>query len=75
MGYADKMFEEALESLREDNKKLREDLDKHIQIGADFSGIINEMLGRFHVLSRGDYDYFVKRVEEALKRSRDNEKA
>lgn len=75
MGYADRMFEEALESLREDNKRLRENLDKHIQIGAEFSGIINEMLGRFHVLSKEDYDYFCKIVEKALKRNRENEKA
>lgn len=72
MGYADRMFEEALDSLREDNKKLRENLDKHIQIGAEFSGIINEMLGRFHELNKEDYDYFCKIVEEALKRNRNN---
>jgi len=70
MGYADRMFEEALESLREDNKKLRENLDKHIQIGAEFSGIINEMLGRFHDLNKEDYDYFCKIVEKALERNR-----
>jgi len=71
MGYSDRMFEEALDSLREDNTKLRKDLDRHIQIGAEFSGIINEMLGRFHDLNKEDYDYFCRVVEKALKRSRD----
>lgn len=75
MGYADRMFEEALESLREDNKKLRENLDRHVQIGAEFSGIINEMLGRFHDLNKEDYNYFCKIVEKALQRSRKIEKA
>lgn len=70
MGYSDRMFEEALDSLREDNQKLRENLDKHIQIGAEFSGIINEMLGRFYDLSKKDYDYFCKIVEKALERNR-----
>ena len=36
MGYSDKMFEEALSDLREDNKELRKNLDKHVQIGAEF---------------------------------------
>lgn len=72
MGSEDnRMMEEALESLREDNKELRKNLDKHIQIGAEFSGIINEMLGRFYDLNKEDYDYFCKIVEKALKRNRD----
>lgn len=70
MGYADKMFEEALESLREDNKRLRENLDKHIQIGADFSGIINEMLKYIEEKNREDFLYFTKMVEKALERGR-----
>ena len=70
MGYADRMFEEALESLREDNKKLREDLNKHIQIGADFSGIINEMLAYIEQKDYKDYLRFVKMVEDALQRGR-----
>lgn len=70
MGYADRMFEEALESLREDNKKLREDLDKHIQIGADFSNIINEMLAYIEKKDDKDYLLFVEMVEDALQRSR-----
>ena len=70
MGYADRMFEEALESLREDNAKLRKDLDRHIQIGAEFSGIINEMLA--YIEQRDDKDYlrFVEMVESALERNR-----
>jgi len=67
MGYADRMFEEALESLREDNLKLRNDLDKHVQVGIEFSNIINEMLGVIHSKSNEDYKYFVERVEKALK--------
>lgn len=70
MGYADKMFEEALESLREDNVKLRKDLDRHIQIGADFSGIINEMLAYIEQKDDKDYLRFVEMVEDALQRSR-----
>ena len=70
MGYADKMFEEALESLREDNQKLRKDLDTHIQIGADFAGIINEMLKYVEGKNREDFLYFTKMVEKALIRSR-----
>ena len=70
MGYADRMFEEALKSLREDNAKLRKDLDRHIQIGAEFSGIINEMLA--YIEQRDDKDYlrFVEMVENALERNR-----
>lgn len=70
MGYADKMFEEALDSLREDNKKLRENLDKHIQIGADFSGIINEMLAYIEQKDDKDYLRFVEMVEKAIERNR-----
>ena len=70
MGYADKMFEEALESLREDNVKLRKDLDRHIQIGAEFSGIINEMLAYIEQKDDKDYLRFVEMVEKALERNR-----
>lgn len=62
------MFEEALESLREDNKKLRENLDKHIQIGAEFSGIINEMLAYIEQKDDKDYLRFVEMVEKALEK-------
>lgn len=70
MSEATKMFEEALESLREDNKKLREDLNKHIQIGAEFSGIINEMLAYIEQKDDKDYLRFVAMVEEAIERNR-----
>jgi hypothetical protein len=64
------MYEEALNDLREGNDQLRKNLDKHIQIGAEFSGIINEMLGYIEKKDREDYLYFVKMVEKALERSR-----
>ena len=67
---SDKIYEEALESLREDNKELRKNLDKHIQIGAEFSNIINEMLGYVEKKDKEDYLYFVKMVEKALERNR-----
>jgi len=70
MSEATKMFEEALESLREDNQTLRKNLDKHIQIGAEFSNIINEMLGYLEKKDKEDYLYFVKMVEKALERNR-----
>lgn len=70
MGYSDRMFEEALEPLREDNSKLRKDLARHIQIGADFSGIINEMLKYVEGKNREDFLYFTKMVEKALERNR-----
>jgi len=70
MSEATKMFEEALESLREDNQTLRKNLDKHIQIGAEFSNIINEMLGYIEKKDKEDYLYFVKMVEKALDRNR-----
>lgn len=61
------MFEEELNSLREDNQKLRNDLDNHVQVGIEFSNIINEMLGVFYNKNNEDYKYFVERVEKALK--------
>jgi len=70
MSEATRMFEEALESLREDNQTLRKNLDKHIQIGAEFSNIINEMLGYVEKKDKEDYLYFVKMVEKALERNR-----
>lgn len=70
MSEATKMFEEALESLREDNQRLRNDLDTHIQIGADFSGIINEMLKYVEGKDKQDFLYFTKMVEKALEGSR-----
>jgi len=70
MSEATRMYEEALESLREDNQTLRKNLDKHIQIGAEFSNIINEMLGYIEKKNKEDYLYFVKMVEEALERNR-----
>jgi len=70
MSETTRMFEEALESLREDNKELRKNLDKHTQIGAEFSNIINEMLGYVEKKDREDYLYFVKMVEKALERNR-----
>lgn len=68
MGYADKMFEEALDSLREDNKKLRDDLDKHVQFGIASANVINEFLLYVSKKDKADYDYFVKLVEDALKK-------
>jgi len=70
MSEATRMYEEALESLREDNQTLRKNLDKHIQIGAEFSNIINEMLGYIEKKDKEDYLYFVKMVEKALERNR-----
>lgn len=70
MGYSDKMFEEALSDLREDNKELRKNLDKHVQIGAEFSGIINEMLKYVETKNKEDYLYFCKMVEKALESNR-----
>jgi len=67
---ANRMFEDALEALREDNQTLRKNLDKHIQIGAEFSNIINEMLGYIEKKDKEDYLYFVKLVEKALERNR-----
>lgn len=70
MSEATRMFEEALESLREDNLKLRKDLDKHIQVGAEFSGIINEMLAYIEQKDDKDYLRFVEMVEKAIERNR-----
>ena len=70
MSEVTRIFEEALESLREDNQTLRKNLDKHIQIGAEFSNIINEMLGYIEKKDKEDFLYFVKMVEKALERSR-----
>jgi len=70
MSEATRMFEEALESLREDNLRLRKDLDTHIQIGADFSGIINEMLKYVEGKDKQDFLYFAKMVEKVLERNR-----
>lgn len=70
MSEATRMFEEALDSLRENNQVLRKNLDKHIQIGAEFSNIINEMLGYIEKKDKEDYLYFVKMVEKALERNR-----
>ena len=67
---SNKIYEDALESLREENQKLRKNLDKHIQIGAEFSNIINEMLGYIEKKDKEDYLYFVKIVEKALERNR-----
>jgi hypothetical protein len=67
MSYSNRMFEEELNSLREDNQKLRNDLDNHVQVGIEFSNIINEMLGVFYNKNNEDYKYFVERVEKALK--------
>jgi len=70
MSEATKMFEEALKDLRESNDQLRKNLDKHIQIGAEFSNIINELLGYVEKKDKEDYLYFVKMVEKALERNR-----
>lgn len=67
---ANRMFEEALQTLREDNQTLRKNLDKHIQIGAEFSGIINEMLAYIEQKDDKDYLRFVEMVEKALERNR-----
>jgi len=71
MGSVDnKIMEDALNDLREQNSTLRKNLDKHIQIGTEFSGIINEMLGYVEKKDKEDYLYFVKMVEKALERNR-----
>ena len=70
MGYGDRMFEEALDSLREENAKLQKNLEKHVLIGAEFSGIINEMLKYIEQKDDKDYLYFVDLVEKALERNR-----
>jgi hypothetical protein len=70
MSYSNEIYEVALNDIKEDNKKLRRDLDRHIQIGAEFSGIINEMLA--YIEQRDDKDYlrFVEMIENALERNR-----
>ena len=70
MGYSDKMFEEALDSLREDNRKLQSNLEKQILTNADFSGITNEMLVYIEKQDDKDYLYFVDLVDKALERNR-----
>jgi hypothetical protein len=70
MSYSNKIYEEALNDIKEDNKKLRKDLDRHIQIGAEFSGIINEMLAYIEQKDDKDYLRFVEMVEKALERNR-----
>jgi len=70
MSEATKMFEEALKDLRENNDQLRKNLDTHIQIGADFAGIINEMLKYIENKDKEDFLYFTKMVEKVLLRSR-----
>lgn len=73
MSYGDRMFEEALDSLREDNKRLQSNLEKQVLTNADLSGIINEMLiyieKQDNTLQK-DYMYFVKLVEKVLERNR-----
>jgi len=70
MGYSDRLFEEALENLREENAKLQKNLEKHVLMGAEFSGIINEMLKYIEQKDDKDYLYFVDLVEKALERNR-----
>ena len=71
MGSEDnKMFEDALNDLREENAKLQKNLEKHVLMGADFSGIINEMLKYIEKKDDKDYLYFVNLVEKALERNR-----
>ena len=70
MGYGDKVYEEALHSLREENVQLQKNLEKHVLMGADFSGIINEMLKYIEQKDDKDYLYFVDLVEKALERNR-----
>jgi hypothetical protein len=70
MSYSNEIYEVALNDIKEDNKKLRRDLDRHIQIGAEFSGIINEMLAYIEQKDDKDYLRFVEMVEKALERNR-----
>lgn len=70
MGYGDRLFEEALDSLREDNRKLQSNLEKQILTNADLSGIINEMLVYIEKQDDKDYLYFVDLVDKALERNR-----
>jgi hypothetical protein len=70
MSYSNKIYEEALNDIKEDNKKLRRDLDRHIQIGAEFSDIINEMLTYIEQKDDKDYLRFVEMIEKALERNR-----
>ena len=67
---SDNIYLEAIESLREDNAKLQKNLEKHVMVGAEFSGIINEMLKYIERKDDKDYLYFVKLVEKALERNR-----
>jgi hypothetical protein len=70
MSYSNEIYEVALNDIKEDNKKLRRDLDRHIQIGAEFSGIINEMLAYIEQKDDKDYLRFVEMIEKALERNR-----
>jgi hypothetical protein len=70
MNCSNKIYEEALNDIREDNKKLRKDLDRHTQIGAEFSGIINEMLAYIEQKDDKDYLRFVEMIEKALERNK-----
>jgi hypothetical protein len=70
MSYSNKIYEEALNDIKEDNKTLRRDLDRHIQIGAEFSDIINEMLTYIEQKDDKDYLRFVEMIEKALERNR-----
>lgn len=72
MSEATRMFEEALDSLREDNDRLRKNLDTHIQIGADFAGLINEMLKYIQGKDKEDFLYFSKMVEKVIHRNRES---
>jgi len=67
---SDKIYLEAIDSLREENEKLQKNLEKHVMVGAEFSGIINEMLKYIEQKDNNDYLYFVKMVEKALERNR-----
>jgi len=67
---SDNIYLEALEGLREDNVKLQKNLEKHVMVGAEFSGIINEMLKYIEQKDNKDYLYFVGLVEKALERNR-----
>jgi hypothetical protein len=70
MSYSNEIYEVALNDIKEENKKLRRDLDRHIQIGAEFSGIINEMLAYIEQKDDKDYLRYVEMVEKALERNR-----
>lgn len=75
MSESTRMFEETINSLREENEKLKKTSDNHVQYAVSFANIVNEMLKYIALKdkehSTNDLPYFVgllsKIVEEKPK--------